>query len=68
MGPNPDLAGVRSADYLAEEDVSGRGIERHKNPVSRVLHYRLRRDRGDKNILIHMSADGRVTDFDIVED
>ena len=66
--PNRDLAGVRSAVYLAEEDVSARGIERHKNAVSRVLHYRLRTEEGDRNILIHMSADGRLTDFDIVED
>jgi hypothetical protein len=67
-GPKPDLAAIRSAVYLAEEDVSARGIERHKNPVNRVLHYRLLKDHGNQNILIHMSTDGRLTDYDIVED
>ena len=47
---------------------SARGIERHKGRVSRILHYRLVTDKADRGLLIHMTADGLITDFDIVED
>ena len=48
--------------------MSGRKIERHKGEVSRVLHYRLVTDKADRGLLVHMTADGLITDFDIVED
>jgi CubicO group peptidase (beta-lactamase class C family) len=63
-----DLADVRSVVFLAEQDVAGRKIERHKGDVSRVLYYRLLKDTGDRFVLIHLNADGLITDFDIVED
>ena len=43
-------------------------IERHKGDVSRVLHYRLMKDKGDRFVLVHVTADGLITDYDIVED
>ena len=46
----------------------GARIERHKGAVSRVLHYRMVTDKADRGLLIHLTADGKVTDFDIVED
>jgi hypothetical protein len=36
--------------------------------VSRVLHYRLLTDKADRGLLIHMTPDGLITDYDIVED
>ena len=36
--------------------------------MSRVLHYRLVTDKADHGLLIHMTPDGLITDFDIVED
>ena len=48
--------------------MSGRKIERHKGDVSRVLHYRLLNDNGDRFVLVHITAELLVTDYDIVED
>ena len=59
---------MRSVVFLAEQDVAGRKIERHKGEVSRILHYRLVTDKGDRFLLVHMTADGLITDYDIVED
>ena len=36
-----DLADIESVTFLAEQDVAGRKIERHKGDVSRILYYRL---------------------------
>ncbi len=61
-----ELAEIRSVVFLADPDVSGRKIERHKGDVSRVLHYRLVNDKGDHFVLVHVTADGLITDYDIV--
>jgi CubicO group peptidase (beta-lactamase class C family) len=63
-----ELAGLRSVVFLAEQDVSSLRIERHKGAVSRVLHYRLVTDKPDRGILIHLTSDGQITDYDIVDD
>jgi CubicO group peptidase (beta-lactamase class C family) len=63
-----ELAEIRSVVFLIDQDVSGRKIERHKGDVSRVLHYRLVTEKGDHFLLVHVAADGLITDFDIVED
>ena len=62
------LAGLRSVVFLAEQDVSARRIERHKGAVSKVLHYRLVTDKPDRGLLIHLTSDGQITDYDIVDD
>jgi hypothetical protein len=67
-GPARDLAGVRSLAFVLEQDVSSRRIERHKGAVSRVLHYRLVADGTDRGLLVHVTPDGQITDFDIVDD
>jgi hypothetical protein len=67
-GTSRDLAKLRSVSFLAEQDVSGRKIERHKGDVSRILHYRLVTDKEDRFLLVHLTADGLITDYDLVED
>jgi hypothetical protein len=67
-GTMQELAGMRSLVFLMERDAAGLKIERHKGAVNRILHYRLVTDKTDRCLLIHMTADGLVTDFDIVED
>ena len=62
------LAGLKSVIFLMEQDVSGRAIERHKGGVSRILHYRLVTDKPDRGLLVHLTADGLITDYDIVVD
>jgi hypothetical protein len=67
-GTSRDLADIQSVIFLAEQDVAVRKIERHKSDVSRVIHYRLVKDKGDRFLLVHVTADGLITDYDIVED
>jgi CubicO group peptidase (beta-lactamase class C family) len=67
-GPTAALAGLRSLRFVAEQDVAARKIERHKGAVSRILYYRLMTDKADRGLLIHLTADGMITDYDIVED
>jgi CubicO group peptidase (beta-lactamase class C family) len=67
-GGSRDLKGLRSIRFVAEQDVSGRKIERHQGEVARVLHYRLLTDGADKGILVHLTPSGLITDFDVVED
>ena len=62
------LAGLKSVVFLAEQDVSSRRIERHKGAVNRVLHYRMVTDKADRGLLIHLTSDGKITDYDIVND
>ena len=59
---------LQSVVFLMEHDVAGLKIERHKGAVSRILHYRLVTDKADRGLLIHLTEDGLVTDFDVVDD
>jgi CubicO group peptidase (beta-lactamase class C family) len=63
-----DLADMLSIIFLAEQNVAGRMIVRHKGDVSRILHYRLVKNKGDRFVLVHVTTDGLITDYDIVED
>jgi CubicO group peptidase (beta-lactamase class C family) len=67
-GPARDLVGLRSVIFVAEQDVSSRQIVRHKGAVHRILYYRLVTHEGDRGLLVHMTVDGLMTDYDIVED
>jgi hypothetical protein len=67
-GPAMGLANLESLVFLADEDVSARAIERHKGAVSRILHYRLTSEKPARGLLVHMTADGLITDYDIVDD
>jgi CubicO group peptidase (beta-lactamase class C family) len=66
--PASDLAALRSLLFLAAQDVSSRAIERHEGAVSRILHYRLVTDSAPRCLLVHMTADDLITDYDIVDD
>jgi CubicO group peptidase (beta-lactamase class C family) len=66
--PYPDLAGFRSLTFVAEEDIADHPIERHGGKVSRVLYYKLLTDKSSRYLLIHLTIDGLITDFDVVND
>jgi hypothetical protein len=53
--------------YLGLEDVSGRGIRRHGGNVARVRYYQVTTTAGQRYLFVHLTADGIVTDFDVVE-
>ena len=67
-GPVHGLVGIRSLDYIASQDVAGRGIERHGGVVSRIIYYKLTTNRRSEYLMVYLTSDGLVTDFDYVDD
>jgi CubicO group peptidase (beta-lactamase class C family) len=61
------LDGLGPLTYLGLEDVSGRGIRRHGGNVARVRYYQVTTTAGQRYLFVHLTADGIVTDFDVVE-
>ena len=62
----PELADFASAVYLGEENVAGRGIRRHGSEVARVRLYRMRTQNGERWLMVHVTPEGAVTDYDIL--
>jgi len=58
------LVGFARATYLGEEVVTGRGIRRHGSEVARVRLYRMQTEHGERYLMVHLTADGSVTDYD----
>lgn len=61
------LDGLEALTYLGLEEVSGRGIHRHGSDVARVRYYRVTTSAGQRYLLVHLTAQGSITDFDVVE-
>ena len=53
--------------YIGETDVTGRGLHRHGSDVARVRYYRMPSSAGDRYLFVHLTAEGLVTDFDVVD-
>ncbi|MCX6217544.1 serine hydrolase [Spirosoma sp.] len=66
-GGVPELAGLKSIAFISHEDVKNYGIERHDGKVSQILNYKLTTDKASKYILVYLTSDGLVTDFDVVD-
>ncbi|HEY7474611.1 MAG TPA: serine hydrolase [Vicinamibacterales bacterium] len=62
-----DFAGVGTLTYLSAQDVTGRRIERHGGTVARVLFYRMGTEEGDRWLLVHVTSDNLITDYDVVD-
>lgn len=58
---------LKSLTFIHSENVAGRGIQRHQSAVSEIVTYQLKSNQPDTYILIYLTADGLVTDFDLVE-
>jgi CubicO group peptidase (beta-lactamase class C family) len=65
-GGNQALGAAAAGSYLGEEDVSARGIHRHGGDVARVRMYRMQTPTGPRYLLVHLTPDGAVTDYDVV--
>jgi hypothetical protein len=66
-GAGGALEGLGPLNYLGQEEVTGRGIRRHGGEVARVRYYRVTTSAGQRFLLVHLTADGTITDFDVVE-
>ncbi|GAB4032492.1 hypothetical protein GCM10028774_13160 [Spirosoma jeollabukense] len=60
------LPDVKSSTFINAEDVKGRGIERHEGKVDQVLTYKLVSNNTPQYILVYLTSDGLVTDYDVV--
>jgi CubicO group peptidase (beta-lactamase class C family) len=67
-GPVSGLTGIQSFVYVADQDITGRGIERHGAAVVRIRYFKLVREGEIGYVLVHLTADGLITDVDVVED
>ncbi|MET7258739.1 serine hydrolase domain-containing protein [Dyadobacter fermentans] len=73
-GAKRDFAGgmrepetLKSLTFMHSENVAGRGIQRHESDVSEIVTYQLKSNQPDTYILVHLTADGLVTDCDLVD-
>lgn len=64
----PELAGLQSISFITAQNVAGRGIERHGGIVTRILYYKLHTDKASHYVLVYLTAEGLVTDEDVVDD
>lgn len=61
------LEGLAEPVFLGEEDVSARGMHRHGSDVARVRYYQVATKAGRTYLLVHLTAQGALADFDLVE-
>lgn len=66
--PYADLAGFQSLSYVAEQNITDRGIERHGSRVSRIRYYKMMTEQEPDYLLIYLTADNLFTDIDVVKD
>jgi hypothetical protein len=67
-GPASELAGIKSISFLGAQDVADRGIVRHGGKVSRVLYCRISTDSAPLRLLAYLTAEGLLTDQDVVRE
>ena len=61
------LSELESLTFVSAEDVKGRGIERHEGQVDQVLNYKIGSTAAPHYILVYLTSDGLITDYDMVE-
>lgn len=66
-GAGSVLGGLATPTFIGEEDVSARGIRRHDSVIARVRYYTAQTQNGRTYLLVHLTADGSLADFDIVD-
>jgi hypothetical protein len=66
-GAGRGLKGMRDLSFIAVESVSGRGVERHGGQVARIAYYALTTGTGKRYVMVHLTPDNMVTDFDLVD-
>jgi hypothetical protein len=70
FGRNPwqPAIGLRRLEFVATQDISTRGIERHGSKVARIAYYRMITADGEQRLMVHLTSDGLVTDVDTADE
>lgn len=66
--PHRELADLASLTFLHAQAVAGRKIERHGSTVASVLAFRLGDVKPQRKLLVYLTAEGLLTDYDMVDD
>jgi CubicO group peptidase (beta-lactamase class C family) len=66
-GAGGQLEGILGLNYLGAERVAGRGIVRHEGSVAVIAYYSMTTKSGKHYLMLHRTADGLVTDYDLVD-
>jgi CubicO group peptidase (beta-lactamase class C family) len=61
------LPDPRTLTYLGQERVAGRGIERHGGQVDRIVYYDLGPGGPSPYLMIYVTPEGLITDYDPVD-
>ncbi len=65
-GTGAGYGDLGALSYIGETVVAGRGIHRHGSDVARVRYYRTTLQGGVRYLFVHLTAEGAVTDIDLV--
>ena len=61
----PLFAGAQKAVPVGDFDLSTRGIERHDSKVATVRYYRIVKPSSEELVLVFLTSEGLIADFDI---
>lgn len=62
-----DFSGLRSLSYVDAQKVPGSGLERHGTKIARIVYYHLMTDHPSANLLLYLTEDRLLADYDIVD-
>jgi hypothetical protein len=62
----PAFAGTQKVVPVGVFDVAARGIERHHSKVAQVRYYRVATPSSESAVIVYMTSEGLIADFDIV--
>ena len=65
-GPSVEFRGIKSISFLGMVSLSNNKIIRHGAPVARVVYYRMAGPGSDRIVLVYFTANGDVTDEDVI--
>jgi CubicO group peptidase (beta-lactamase class C family) len=65
-GPSVEFRGIKSISFLGMFSLSDSKIIRHGSPVARVVYYRMAGPGSDRIVLVYFTANGDVTDEDVI--
>jgi CubicO group peptidase (beta-lactamase class C family) len=67
-GAWPVVAGYVGVGYISGHSVAERGLERHGHLVDRIAYYVLTTEGRRRALMVYITKDGLITDFDDVDD
>jgi CubicO group peptidase (beta-lactamase class C family) len=66
--PVGEVAGVKSARFIASRDLLPGQVRRHGALVARVLYLVAKTDRGERALLASLDQDGKLADIDVISE